>query len=53
MQTIAVDWSDPPASWLMRHRWKDGGKCPRCGADLVRETLRGRTACWCSLCQPG
>ncbi|MES2709187.1 MAG: DNA-formamidopyrimidine glycosylase family protein [Verrucomicrobiota bacterium] len=51
MDTIAVDWSDPPASWLMRHRWKAGGHCPRCGVELVRKTLRGRTACWCPVCQ--
>lgn len=51
MKTIAVDWSDPPTSWLMQHRWKAGGKCPRCGTELVREILRGRTACWCPACQ--
>jgi formamidopyrimidine-DNA glycosylase len=53
MRTIGRDWSDPPAGWLFRHRWKDGGRCPRCGGDLVRETLRGRTACHCPLCQAG
>ena len=54
IQTIAVDWADPPATWLMPHRWKDGGLCPakKCGAALVRSTLRGRTACWCPACQP-
>jgi formamidopyrimidine-DNA glycosylase len=54
MQTIAIDWSDPPVSWLMQHRWKDGGLCPakKCRTPLVRETLRGRTACWCPACQP-
>lgn len=51
MATIAIDWSDPPKSWLMRHRWKDGGHCPRCGTVLTRQTLRGRTACWCPVCQ--
>jgi formamidopyrimidine-DNA glycosylase len=51
METIAVDWSDPPESWLMRHRWKAGGHCPRCGTGLTRKTLRGRTACWCPHCQ--
>lgn len=37
----------------MRYRWKDGGSCPdkTCGTPLVRETLRGRTACWCPACQ--
>jgi hypothetical protein len=51
MRTIGRDWSDPPAGWLFRHRWRDGGSCPRCGAGLVRETLRGRTACHCPGCQ--
>lgn len=51
MQTIAIDWSDPPATWLMRHRWKAGGHCPRCQTPLTREPLRGRTACWCPTCQ--
>ena len=53
MKTIAVDWSDPPATWLMQHRWKEGGLCPdkNCRTPLVRETLRGRTACWCPVCQ--
>ena len=54
MKTIAIDWSDPPVSWLMQHRWKEGGLCPakKCRTPLVRETLRGRTACWCPACQP-
>ncbi len=53
METIGVDWSDPPDSWLMNHRWKDGGHCPRrnCRSPLVREDLRGRTTCWCPRCQ--
>lgn len=51
MRTIGKDWSDPPKSWLMLHRWEDGGKCPRCGGPLKRETVRGRTACWCPHCQ--
>jgi formamidopyrimidine-DNA glycosylase len=51
MKTIAKNWSDPPKSWLMLHRWQDGGKCPRCGSALKRETVRGRTACWCPKCQ--
>ncbi len=54
LKTIAIDWSDPPATWLMTHRWKDGGHCPqkKCRAPLTRATLRGRTACWCPACQP-
>jgi len=37
---------DPPATWLFRHRWADGGKCPKTGAPLVREEIGGRTTCW-------
>jgi len=53
IKVIGTDWSDPPDSWLFNHRWKDGGVCPRrgCRTDLVRETVRGRTSCWCPACQ--
>jgi len=53
LRVIATDWGIPPRSWLMGHRWKDGGSCPRrgCGGDLVRARLRGRTTCWCPRCQ--
>ena len=53
MDIIGKDWSDPPADkWLMTHRWRDGGFCPRCKEPLHREELRGRTCCWCLKCQP-
>lgn len=51
LKTIGVDWSDPPKSWLFTHRWKRGSNCPRCGTKLKHESLRGRTACWCPVCQ--
>ncbi len=51
LRTIGRDWSDPPRTWLFSQRWKNGGRCPRCGAALVREELRGRTACRCPVCQ--
>lgn len=35
-----------PPSWLFWHRWEDGGRCPKTGAKLVRETVGGRTTCW-------
>ena len=35
-----------PKSWLFWHRWEDGGRCPRTGANLLRETIGGRTTCW-------
>ncbi len=52
LRTIGRDWSDPPRAWLFQHRWKAGANCPRCRSALARETLRGRTACWCPCCQP-
>jgi formamidopyrimidine-DNA glycosylase len=30
-----------------------GGSCPRCGSDLERATIGGRTTYWCPVCQPG
>jgi len=35
-----------PQSWLFRHRWENGGLCPRTGKLLVREAVGGRTTCW-------
>jgi formamidopyrimidine-DNA glycosylase len=35
-----------PDSWLFHHRWEDGGRCPRTGALLRRDTIGGRTSCW-------
>jgi formamidopyrimidine-DNA glycosylase len=53
LETIAPDWGDLPDDWLMNHRWKDGGICPRprCHTPLARETIAGRTTCWCPRCQ--
>ena len=52
MKTIGVDWRDPPKSWLFVHRWEKGTFCPRCKGALEKSDLRGRTACWCPVCQP-
>jgi len=41
-----------PESWLFRHRWREGGECPRDGETLRRETIGGRTTCYCPRCQP-
>ncbi len=49
---IGKDFSDPPRGWLIHERWHSGGKCPRDGETLVRETIGGRTTAWCSRCQP-
>lgn len=51
LDVIAEDWGTPPDSWLFPHRWEDGGHCPRCGRELSRGKLRGRTTCWCEGCQ--
>lgn len=53
LRVIGTTWGDLPDSWLMNHRWRDGGLCPRrgCRTELLREDLRGRTTCWCPRCQ--
>ena len=35
-----------PDRWLFKHRWEDGGRCPRTGVKLVRAQVGGRTTCW-------
>jgi formamidopyrimidine-DNA glycosylase len=52
METIGVDWSDPPAGWLIHVRWKAGGLCPKHRAPLERAQVAGRTTAWCGRCQP-
>src|SRR4051812_5173205 len=36
---------------LIPHR-RAGERCPRCGAELARATVGGRTTFWCPSCQP-
>jgi formamidopyrimidine-DNA glycosylase len=43
---------DPPVTWLFPHRWTDGGRCPKTGVPLYRETIGGRTTCWSPGRQP-
>lgn len=52
LRIVSEDYSDPPASWLFRHRWAKGGRCPRDGTPLSRATIGGRTTAWCPKCQP-
>lgn len=52
LRIVAKDYSDPPPSWLFRHRWVKGGRCPKDGAELDRATIGGRTTAWCPRCQP-
>ena len=37
--------------WLTRVRDERLARCPRCGTQLRRGTIAGRTACWCPRCQ--
>ncbi len=46
LETIGVDYRDPPDGWLFHHRWRDGGVCPATGVPLERESIGGRTTCW-------
>ena len=52
LRLIGQDYSNPPRTWLYRHRWRSGGSCPRCHRRLSRATVGGRTTCWCPTCQP-
>ena len=51
LKTIGVDWSDPPADWLIHQRWKRTAHCPKHGIRLERATLGGRSTVWCPRCQ--
>jgi formamidopyrimidine-DNA glycosylase len=37
--------------WLTGARDERPGTCPRCGTELKRATIAGRTTCWCPSCQ--
>jgi formamidopyrimidine-DNA glycosylase len=51
LDTVGVDFSDPPKDWLFHERWSDSGKCPRCTRQLRTATIGGRTTRWCPACQ--
>jgi formamidopyrimidine-DNA glycosylase len=51
METVAVDFSDPPEGWFYHVRWAAGGECPRCGLATKTATIGGRTTRWCGRCQ--
>jgi formamidopyrimidine-DNA glycosylase len=38
-------------SWITSQRGRDAPVCPRCGGDLCRSRIAGRTAYWCPRCQ--
>ena len=35
-----------PDTWLFKHRWADGGTCPKTRTQLQRAEIGGRTTCW-------
>ncbi len=35
-----------PNTWLFKHRWRRGGRCPKTGKPLAHATIGGRTTCW-------
>ncbi|MEO7598960.1 MAG: DNA-formamidopyrimidine glycosylase family protein [Opitutus sp.] len=41
-----------PETWLFRHRWREGGRCPKTNVRLIREDVGGRTTCWSPARQP-
>ena len=51
LKTVGKRGGDPPSDWLFHVRWKDGRNCPQSGKPLVRETVAGRTTCWCPFVQ--
>jgi formamidopyrimidine-DNA glycosylase len=50
MEAMDEDW-EFPKTWLFAHRWEDGGRCPRCRGELMRDVIGGRRTCWCAKCQ--
>lgn len=35
-----------PRTWLFKHRWRKGGRCPLTGQPLAHGIVGGRTTCW-------
>jgi formamidopyrimidine-DNA glycosylase len=35
-----------PKTWLFKHRWRKGGRCPITGEPLAHGVVGGRTTCW-------
>ena len=51
LETVAMDFSDPPDDWLFHQRWSAKGVCPKHGVPLKTATIGGRTTRWCQQCQ--
>jgi hypothetical protein len=41
-----------PKTWLMPHRWREGGKDPKTGETLRRGIIGGRTTVWSPRVEP-
>jgi formamidopyrimidine-DNA glycosylase len=41
-----------PSTWLFKHRWRRGGRCPKTGKPLAHAVIGGRTTCWSPARQP-
>lgn len=52
LETIGIDFGDPPAGWLFHERWTAEGRCPKHQRPLRRTEVGGRTTAWCPRCQP-
>jgi formamidopyrimidine-DNA glycosylase len=52
LRIIGNDFADPPRTWLIHHRWKAAGKCPRHRTSSNAPRSAGRTTAWCAKCQP-
>ena len=51
LETLGVDYTDPPKTWLIHQRWKSTGVCPIHRTPLKRAAIGGRTTAWCVRCQ--
>lgn len=51
LESVAVDFTDPPKDWFFHVRWSPKGRCPRDNEPLQTDTVGGRTTRWCKRCQ--
>ena len=47
LNSVGKNGGDPPKGWLFHARWKDGQFCPKTNSALKRESIGGRTTCFC------
>jgi formamidopyrimidine-DNA glycosylase len=51
LETVGIDFSEPPAGWFFHVRWSGNGRCPRCNQTIKTATIASRTTRWCAKCQ--